>query len=280
MRSLIIFLFVFVTSVSYSFDVHGQTRRSRASNRRAAKSPATQPKLSAAAMTTRTGLTYLITHRGTGRLPAAGETVLVHYTGVLSNGVKFDSSRDRNEPIAFKLGTGRVIKGWDEGIAKLHVGDQAILVIPSSLGYGKKGVGDGLIPPDATLIFIVELVDVKATSLTEVLSQTLEQKGMDAAVAQYHELRAKGAQDFYTSESDMNGWGYRLLLKQRLKEAVEVFKLNVAAYPQSANVYDSLAEAYLASGDRQLAIENYQKALELNPQLESAQKALKELTGK
>jgi peptidylprolyl isomerase len=110
---------------------------------------------------TLSGLTYMITKRGTGVLPKKGQTVSVHYTGTLTNGVKFDSSRDRGTPIEFPLGTGRVIKGWDEGIAKMRVGDQAILVIPPTLGYGARGAGNGLIPPDATLIFIVELVDVK-----------------------------------------------------------------------------------------------------------------------
>ena len=110
---------------------------------------------------TLSGLTYMITKRGTGVRPKKGQTVAVHYTGTLTNGVKFDSSRDRDKPIEFPLGAGRVIKGWDEGIGKLRVGDQAILVIPSSLGYGARGAGGGLIPPDATLIFIVELVDVK-----------------------------------------------------------------------------------------------------------------------
>jgi peptidylprolyl isomerase len=77
----------------------------------------------------------------------------------LTNGVKFDSSRD-GKPLSFKLGVGQVIKGWDEGIAKLRVGDHAILVIPSNLAYGAKGAGD-VIPPDANLIFVVEIVDVK-----------------------------------------------------------------------------------------------------------------------
>lgn len=88
---------------------------------------------------------------------------MVHYTGLLTNGTKFDSSQDRNEPIAFQLGTGRVIKGWDEGIVRLRVGDQATLVIPPQLGYGAKGAG-GVIPPDATLIFIVEVMGVKETA--------------------------------------------------------------------------------------------------------------------
>ena len=88
----------------------------------------------------------------------AGDTVSVHYTGTLTDGTKFDSSRDpdRGEPIQFPLGQGRVIKGWDEGIAMMHVGDQAILVIPPSIGYGPRGQGP--IPPDSTLIFVVELV--------------------------------------------------------------------------------------------------------------------------
>ncbi len=94
-------------------------------------------------------------------MPKAGETVVVHYTGTLTNGIKFDSSRDRGQPFEFPLGAGRVIKGWDEGIAKLRIGDQAILVIPPTLGYGARGAGGGEIPPNATLIFIVELVNIK-----------------------------------------------------------------------------------------------------------------------
>jgi peptidylprolyl isomerase len=118
------------------------------------------PRRSSASVTTPSGLTYLITRKGTGRQPKKGETVVIHYTGMLTNGVKFDSSRDRNQPFAFKLGVGQVIKGWDEGVAKLRVGDQAILVIPSKLGYGAEGAGDD-IPPDSKLIFVVEVVDVK-----------------------------------------------------------------------------------------------------------------------
>lgn len=83
----------------------------------------------------------------------------VHYTGLLSNGIPFDSSLERGEPIAFPVGAGRVIKGWDEGIAQLRVGDQATLIIPPQLGYGARGKGG--IPPDATLIFIVEVIGIK-----------------------------------------------------------------------------------------------------------------------
>lgn len=147
--------------------VHGQTRKGTAASRRArrpvtarVKPAANTPCPSSVATTTSSGLTYIITQHGTGKQPKAGDTVLVHYTGLLTNGIKFDSSLDRNEPIAFPLGAGRVIKGWDEGVAKLRVGDQATLIIPSQLGYGARGAG-GVIPPDATLIFIIEVVDVK-----------------------------------------------------------------------------------------------------------------------
>ena len=135
-------------------EVDAQTKRRR-----------TPPRAPAAAITTPSGLTYLITKKGMGRQHKKGETVIVHYTGMLTNGVKFDSSRDRNEPFEFKLGVGQVIPGWDEGFSNLRVGDQAILVIPSGLAYGSRGAG-GAIPPDAKLIFVVELVDVKSSSLT------------------------------------------------------------------------------------------------------------------
>jgi FKBP-type peptidyl-prolyl cis-trans isomerase len=94
---------------------------------------------------------------------------------MLTNGVQFDSSRERNEPFAFKLGVGQVIKGWDEGFSKLRVGDHAILVIPSNLAYGSRGAGD-VIPPDSKLIFVVELVDVKSQSLTDALARRLPQR--------------------------------------------------------------------------------------------------------
>jgi peptidylprolyl isomerase len=109
---------------------------------------------------TPSGLIYVITRRSTGQPPRSGETVIVNYTGLLGSGVKFDSSLDRGQPFKFKLGAGRVIKGWDEGIAKLRVGEQATLIIPPQLGYGARGAG-GVIPPDATLIFIVELIGVE-----------------------------------------------------------------------------------------------------------------------
>ena len=120
----------------------------------------TTPASSSGAVKTASGLIYLSTRSGSGAQPKAGDIVSVHYTGTLTDGTKFDSSRDRGEPIEFPLGQGRVIKGWDEGIARMKVGEQAVLVIPPSIGYGARGAG-GVIPPDATLIFIVELVGIR-----------------------------------------------------------------------------------------------------------------------
>lgn len=110
--------------------------------------------------TTASGLQYSVDRPGTGAQPTAGQTVSVHYTGWLTNGTKFDSSRDRNQPLEFAVGTGRVIRGWDEGLLAMKVGERRTLVIPPDLGYGARGAG-GVIPPNATLVFAVELLSVR-----------------------------------------------------------------------------------------------------------------------
>ncbi|HEY0721494.1 MAG TPA: FKBP-type peptidyl-prolyl cis-trans isomerase [Gammaproteobacteria bacterium] len=97
---------------------------------------------------------------GDGAEAKAGQQVTVHYTGWLTNGNKFDSSKDRNDPFSFKLGAGQVIRGWDEGVAGMKIGGKRKLTIPPQLGYGARGAG-GVIPPNATLVFEVELLDVK-----------------------------------------------------------------------------------------------------------------------
>ena len=106
------------------------------------------------------GLKYTDDQIGTGAEAVAGKTVSVHYTGWLLDGTKFDSSKDRGQAFSFPLGGGRVIKGWDEGVAGMKVGGKRTLIIPPSLGYGASGAG-GVIPPNATLKFEVELLEVR-----------------------------------------------------------------------------------------------------------------------
>jgi FKBP-type peptidyl-prolyl cis-trans isomerase len=110
-------------------------------------------------ITTASGLVIEELVVGSGAAAASGQKVSVHYTGWLTNGTKFDSSRDRGDPFVFPLGKGQVIKGWDEGVAGMKVGGKRKLTIPSALGYGARGAA-GVIPPNATLVFEVELLAV------------------------------------------------------------------------------------------------------------------------
>ena len=120
----------------------------------------TTPTTSSEMITTASGLQYQDITVGTGQEAKAGDTVSVHYTGYLEDGTKFDSSVDRGEPFSFTLGTGGVIAGWDEGVAGMRVGGTRKLIIPPELAYGEQGAGGGLIPPNATLTFDVELLSI------------------------------------------------------------------------------------------------------------------------
>lgn len=124
----------------------------------AAGQNAAVPVASGEKVTTPSGLSYTELVKGSGASPVAGKEVKVHYTGWLENGTKFDSSVDRGEPLVFNVGIGQVIPGWDEGVMSMKVGGKRRLVIPANLGYGAAGAG-GVIPPNATLIFEVELID-------------------------------------------------------------------------------------------------------------------------
>ncbi|MBK8549704.1 MAG: FKBP-type peptidyl-prolyl cis-trans isomerase [Ignavibacteria bacterium] len=136
-------------------------------------------------------------------------TVEVHYTGYLTDGKIFDSSRDRNAPIEFVLGTKQVISGWDEGIALMSVGDKYRLIIPPELAYGKKGAGN-VIPPDAILIFDTELIsagEAKA-SISDLLMQTILEKDVMTAVDQYKDLKLNKP-DAYNFKENQSIYGKR-----------------------------------------------------------------------
>jgi len=136
----------------------GSRAKREASEKAAAE--AQLEKLAAGFEKTESGLRYQFIQKGNGKKAEKGKMVSVHYTGTLENGQTFDSSYTRKKPIDFPLGKGQVIEGWDEGIALLQVGDKARFVIPPYLGYGERGAG-GVIPPNAVLVFDVELMDVK-----------------------------------------------------------------------------------------------------------------------
>jgi FKBP-type peptidyl-prolyl cis-trans isomerase len=137
----------------------GKDAAEKAVAEQAAKSAGILKELTKGATTTESGLSYFMIKEGEGSQATAGNTVSVHYTGKLTDGTKFDSSHDRGQPIEFPLGEGRVIPGWDEGIALLKIGGKATFIIPPHLAYGARGAG-GVIPPNATLIFEVELLDI------------------------------------------------------------------------------------------------------------------------
>lgn len=227
-------------------------------------------------VTTSSGLRYVLITKGEGRKAEQGEIVIAHYTGSLLNGKVFDSSRERGEPFSFPLGQKRVIKGWDEAFSLLTVGSRAMLIIPPDLAYGSRSMGD-MIPANSTLVFDVELLDIKQTSVGVVLARALERKGRTAAVKEFCRMKESGFAEAYMSEQELNMLGYGLMQKKLFGDAIAMLKLNVETYPDSFNAYDSLAEAYMLNGDTELAIENYQKSLALNPDNTNAVTMLQKL---
>ena len=229
-------------------------------------------------ITTKSGLKYLILSKGNGSHAELNKNVEVHYTGYLTDGKVFDSSVERGDPIEFILGTGQVISGWDEGIALMNVGDKFRLIIPSNLAYGEKGAGN-VIPPNSTLIFDVELISIgdPKPSINEALMDLVLADSIPAAIIKYHDLKKNNSNDYNFKESQLNSFGYQLLQVGKIDQAIALLKLNVESYPKSANVYDSLGEAYMIKGNKEEAIMNYEKSLKLNPKNKNAEENIKKL---
>ena len=228
------------------------------------------------------------TKLGTGAMMSSRTCVYAHYTGWLTNGTKFDSSRDTTPdgkprtPIAFAQGARRVIAGWDVGFEGMHVGGQRRLFIPYQLAYGEIG-RPPTIPAKAELIFDVELMDVhKALKpIIDTMMVLIFNKDLDGAIDVYHDIKdSKSKNDYDFREEQLNTLGYQLLQSGMKKDAIEIFKLNVEEFPKSFNVYDSLGEGYMINGDTKLAIKNYEKSLKLNPKNDNAKKMLDKMQQK
>jgi tetratricopeptide (TPR) repeat protein len=225
--------------------------------------------------TTESGLQYVILQRGTGPRPQAGQVVIYHYRGTFLDGKVFDSSIDRQQPFAFTLGRKQVIKGVEEAFTYFRVGDKGTIILPPQLAYGDKQ--RGAIPANSTLRFDMEILDVKPLGLADVLADSIDTDGLDAARKRFVALRAEKFGDAYVSESQLNGLGYRYMGKDKLPEALAVLQWAAELFPDSGNVYDSLGEAQLKAGDRGAAIRSYEKSLALDPQNANARKVLLEI---
>ncbi len=232
-------------------------------------------------ITTASGLKYIIIEKGSGEKAVAGKEAAVHYTGYLLNGITFDSSVPGKAPIEFVLGKGMVIKGWEEGIGLMSVGDKMRLIIPSNLAYGEKGSGD-VIPPNSTLIFDVELVGltIPKTPIYPVLEEIVLNESVEKAIEKYKELKKSNPDDYNFKESQLNTLGYRLMRVQMMAEAVKIFEFNAEQFPESSNVYDSLGEAYMHSEKLDEAVQCYEKSLELNPENTNAKLMIQKLSEK
>jgi hypothetical protein len=232
-------------------------------------------------VTTASGLKYIVVEKGNGAKAEAGKQVSVNYAGYLPDGKEFDNSYKRGKPIKFILGKGQVIKGWDEGISLMNVGDKLRLIIPPDLGYGASGAG-GVIPANATLIFDTQLMGVgdPKLSIADTLLLTIFEKGIDSAVIQYHNLYKTNKNDYDFDEDQLNSLAFRFMNNGMYANAIGLLKLNAETYPESYNVCDGLGEAYMLNGDKESATRCFEKALKINPKDADAEEALKKIKEK
>jgi tetratricopeptide (TPR) repeat protein len=234
-------------------------------------------------LTTSSGIKYYITQKGSGPLLVKNWIAVVHYQLSLANGKKLDASRDRKTPFAVEYPSQFVIPGFNEALSLMHVGDKGTFIIPSALGYGDAGAGN-VIPPKATLVYNIEVIDNKEQSLQTILDSALFTKAdtgfttphLDVMMNTYKALKKQKFKGLYVSADDLNGPAYKLMKNYPL-EAIKLFKLNTKLYPDSWNAYDSLGDGYKALGDDRQALENYEASLKLYPENSNALEMIKKI---
>jgi len=213
-------------------------------------------------VTTDSGLKYYIVEKGEGEKIEEGKEVKLHGIGTLENGEIFWETRESNSPFYFVTGTNSVIKGVEEGVSKMCVGDRWIFILPPEIAYGERQRGP--IPPNSTLVFDYEVLDVSdpKKSIIDTLQITIEEEGIDRALDLYLELEKE--RDVYNFRSDqLNGLGYKLMSEKKPDIAKVLLELNAKMHPKDYNVWDSLGEIYMTLGENEKAIESYEKSLEL-----------------
>lgn len=231
-------------------------------------------------ITTGSGLKYVVVEKKNGIKAEPGKYVEVHYI-LYVNGKQIETSRN-GEPFDFTIGKGMVIKGWDEGIALMNVGDKLMLIIPPELGYGEKGAGD-LIPPNSTLVFDVELMSVSEPkkSLIDLILPLCVEGKTDEAIKKYYEVKNSPQKNEYNfRESQLSFVAYKLMRLSKFNEALEIMKLDIKEYPESSNAFDTMGEVYLRLGNYDKAINSYEKSLALNPKNTNAKDYLKNIREK
>ena len=227
-------------------------------------------------ITTYSGLKYYILEEGNGEKVEDGKEVTLHGIGTLENGEVFWETRESNSPFFFIPETNSVIKGVEEGVSKMRVGDRWIFILPPEIAYGDKQRGS--IPPNSTLIFDYEVLDVSypKKSIVDTLYKLIENKGVDKVLDMYSDL--KDQKDIFNFRADqLNVLGYKLLKEEKYEASKVILELNTKEHPDNFNVWDSLGEIYMIMGKNKLAVQSYKKSLELYPKNSNALEMIKKI---
>lgn len=212
------------------------------------------------------GVQYVIQSSKNGRAASPGTFVIYSAVGSTNEGRVFLDTRGRPRLHAVGSRTDDIPVGLQEGLELLRAGDRAIMTVPAQLGYGGEGDASLHVPPNATLQFEVEIFAIDTGKLSNVMKAAMDEGGLEKAAETLKTLRANRFTDVFAAEGQLNYLGYVYLSRHdKAKEAVTIFEWNTEIYPNAANTWDSLADAYLLNGQFDLALGAYRKALALDP---------------